>query len=172
MWKAALYCNLAWGVVDACFFLMGALTARGRRVQLVRRLRVDRGDEAVAQAFAEVMPERMVHLMTPSERSALCERIIAQPDSSREPWLTAADLKGALGVLLWVFLITFPLVLPFFFIQDVKLALRTSNIVAIVLLGLIGWRIAQYTGFSVVRAILYLVLFGILMVAITIALGG
>jgi VIT1/CCC1 family predicted Fe2+/Mn2+ transporter len=118
------------------------------------------------------MPERLARLMTPAERAALRERVAAQPDSSREPWLTIADLKGALAVLLWVFLVTFPVVLPFFFIPTPMIALRVSNAIAIVMLGLIGWRLAMYAGFHVLRTILYLVLFGVLMVAITIALGG
>ncbi len=172
MWRAALYCNLAWGVVDACFYLMGAITERGRRFKLARSLRTATDDTTVLSAFSEVMPERLARLMTPAERAALRERVAAQPDSSREPWLTLADLKGALAVLLWVFLITFPVVIPFFLIQDAPIALRVSNAIAIVMLGMIGWRLAMYTGFHVMRTILYLVLFGVLMVAITIALGG
>jgi hypothetical protein len=172
MWMAALFCNLAWGVVDASFHLMGAITERGRRFKLARRLRVSKDDASVVNAFSEVMPERIVRLMTPVERAALRERIAAQPDSSRESWLTIADLKGALAVLLWVFVVTLPVVLPFFFIQTPVTALRVSNAIAIILLALIGWRLAMYAGFHILRTILYLVLFGVLMVAITIALGG
>lgn len=172
MWRAALACNLAWGVVDACFYLMGAVTERGRRFKLVQRLRGRKDDPEVSAAFSEVMPARMVELMTVEERAALRDRIVALPDASREHWITMADLKGALAVLLWVFLITFPVVMPFFFVERTVIALRLSNGIAIVLLGLVGWRLSVYTGFHRLRTILYLVLFGILMVAITIALGG
>ena len=33
----ALGCNLAWGVIDACFYLMGILAERGRGRKLVER---------------------------------------------------------------------------------------------------------------------------------------
>ncbi|MBL8002086.1 MAG: VIT1/CCC1 transporter family protein [Flavobacteriales bacterium] len=172
MWQAALACNFAWGVVDACFYLMGAITERGRRFKLVQRLRSSKEDDLVVRAFSEVMPGRLVGLMTPEERASLRDRIASLPDSSREPWLTAADLKGALAVMLWVFTVTLPVVLPFFFMENTRAALRASNVIAIALLALIGWRLARHTGFHMLRTILYLVLFGILMVAITIALGG
>lgn len=172
MWQAALACNLAWGVVDACFYLMGTITERGRRFKLVQRLRTRRDDADISGAFNEVMPSRVVDLMTVDERASLRDRIVALPDSSREPWLMASDLKGVLAVMLWVFTVTLPVVLPFFFMENTRAALRVSNVIAIALLALIGWRLARYTGFHMLRTILYLVLFGILMVAITIALGG
>lgn len=172
MWRAALACNLAWGVVDGCFYIMGTITERGRRLELVRRLRNSKDDGLVVEAFSEVMPHKIVELMTTGERAALRERIVSVPETSREPWLTAADLQGALAVMLWVFTVTLPIMLPFFFVANVVTALRVSNVVAITLLGLIGWRLSRYTGFQALRTVLYLVLFGILMVAVTIGLGG
>lgn len=172
MWQAALACNLAWGVVDGCFYVMGAITERGRRFELVRRLRASKDEGLLVSVFSEVMPDKLVELMTPGERAALRERIVSLPDTTREPWLTVADLEGALAVMLWVFTVTLPVMLPFFFLANVVTALRVSNVIAIALLGLIGWRLSLYTGFHVLRTVLYLVLFGLLMVAVTIALGG
>lgn len=172
MWQAALACNLAWGVVDGCFYIMGTITERGRRFELVRRLRASKDDGLVVSAFGEVMPHKIVELMTAGERAALRERIVSLPDRSREPWLTVADLEGALAVMLWVFTVTLPVVLPFFFLENAATALRASNVIAITMLGAIGWRLSHYTGFQMLRTVLYLVLFGILMVAVTIGLGG
>ncbi|MBL7965081.1 MAG: VIT1/CCC1 transporter family protein [Flavobacteriales bacterium] len=168
----ALGCNLAWGVIDACFYLMGILTARGHGILLIHRLRKTKDDKEVAGIYAETMPEVVVDLLTPSERESLRQRIAALPDPKRRAWLTMDDLKGAVGVFLWVFIITFPVVLPFFFMTDAVMALRMSNGIAIALLGLVGHRLATYAGWRKVRTILFMVVFGCATVALTISLGG
>lgn len=172
MLVGALGCNLAWGVIDACFYLMGILTARGHGLLLVQRLRTTKDDQEVSEIYAETMPEVVVELMTPAERESLRQRIASLPDPKRRSWLSAMDLKGALGVFLWVFLVTFPVALPFVFMTDAVTALRVSNGIAIVLLGLIGYRLATHSGWRKLRTILVMVLFGCATVAFTIALGG
>lgn len=168
----ALGCNLAWGVIDGCFYLMGILAERGRHLELARRLRNTSDDVTTAAVMKEVMPEGVVDLMSQAERASLRERITALPDDGRRTWLTGEDLLGALGVLLWVFMITFPVALPFVFMTDAVLALRVSNGIAIALLGLIGNQLAGYAGFKRWRTIVFMVVFGSLTVGLTIALGG
>lgn len=172
MLVGALGCNLAWGVIDACFYLMGILTARGHGILLIDRLRGTKDDNVVSEIFAETMPEAVVALMTPAERENLRQRIASLPDPKRRPWLMAMDMKGALGVFLWVFIVTFPVALPFVFMTDAVTALRVSNGIAIILLGLIGHRLAIYAGWRKFPTILVMVLFGCATVAFTIALGG
>ena len=82
------------------------------------------------------------------------------------------DLKGAFSVFLWVFLMTFPVALPFVFITDAPVALRVSNAIAIALMLLIGRQIALYAGFKLWRMSLFMLLLGVGLVALTIALGG
>lgn len=86
---------------------------------------------------------------------------------------TADDLRGAVQIFLLVFLSRFPVALPFLFMTDVGFAVRTSNAIAVILLFIVGtglgkhmmWRPYWVTGLSVA-------LFGAVLVAITIALGG
>ncbi len=172
MLVGALGCNLAWGAIDACFYLMGILATRGRGLQLLKRLRDTTDDRMVSGAFAEVLPEGIAQLLSTQERAALRDRLLSRPIVRRPAWLTGDDLKGALGVFLWVFITTFPVALPFVFMTDAVLALRVSNAIAILLLGLIGWRLATYAGFRKWATILFMVLFGCATVALTIALGG
>lgn len=171
MLVGAVGCNLAWGIIDACFYLMGVLSERGRTLQRVRRLRASGDPKMIAEVFSEALPE-VTELMTSAERSSLRDRIAQLPEPPRHAKLNWPDVKGAIGVFLWVFLITFPVALPFVFIQDPLIALRVSNGIAIVLLFFIGRRLARYAGFRVWTTSLFMVLFGLLMVAITIALGG
>src|SRR5688572_29750371 len=131
MLVGALGCNLAWGVIDACFYLMGIMAARGRGRQLVQRLKSSPGTADVSGTLTEAMPEVIVDLMTPDEREALRARIVSMPKDRIPGLLTWTDLKGAIGVFLWVFLVTFPVALPFIFIHDAFIALRVSNAIAI-----------------------------------------
>ena len=50
----ALGCNLAWGIIDAVFYLMGSRFNRNRRVRLVRRLKAAHSDD---QAIALIREE-------------------------------------------------------------------------------------------------------------------
>jgi VIT1/CCC1 family predicted Fe2+/Mn2+ transporter len=168
----ALGCNLAWGVIDACFYLMGILAERGRGIQRMRTLRASNDPAVLHRVLEEALPGVVVDVLSPAEEGALRDRLAKVPVPPRSARLNGTDLKGALGVFLWVFLVTFPVALPFLFIQDPFIALRVSNAIAILLLGSIGWRLANYAGFRKGWTVVLMVLFGMAMVGITIALGG
>ena len=68
------------------------------------------------------------------------------PEPPVRPSLTKGDAWSALGICAWVFASTFPVVVPFLFIAEVKLALRLSNAVAIAMLFLCGIVLARSTG--------------------------
>jgi VIT1/CCC1 family predicted Fe2+/Mn2+ transporter len=86
--------------------------------------------------------------------------------------LNKEDWLGAIGIFLLVFLSTFPVILPFFFVKDAWLALRISNGIAIVLLFLCGYSLGSYAGDKSWKPGLMMVIVGVLLVAITMALGG
>ena len=77
-----------------------------------------------------------------------------------------------MAVFLLVFLVTLPLVMPFLFIGEPRLALRVSNGVAVALLFLSGYAFGQRAGLHPWASGLAMVVVGILLVGLTIALGG
>ena len=77
-----------------------------------------------------------------------------------------------MGVFLLVFLATFPVVLPFLLIRRPGLALRISNLAAVILLFLTGYAYGKYSGYRPLRIGSWMVLVGLGMVGLTIALGG
>ena len=107
--------------------------------------------------------------------SAFTERLRDRPDDSIDadvPQLTLGDWAGAGAVFLVVVFSTFPLVVPFIVMADPERAIRTSNLVAIAMLFGCGMQLGHYarwrpwrTGFAVAAV-------GVVLVAITIALGG
>jgi VIT1/CCC1 family predicted Fe2+/Mn2+ transporter len=86
--------------------------------------------------------------------------------------LTRADWVGALAVFLLVFLSTFPVVIPFLVFSRVHLALRLSNLVAIVMLFCLGYWLGQHSGHRPLATGSVMVLLGLVLVVIAIALGG
>ncbi len=99
-------------------------------------------------------------------------RLVQLPEPSAVVSLNRDDFVGAVRVFLLVFLSTFPVVIPFFVIPQVALALRASNAVAIAMMFATGWSLGRYTGRSGSRTGFAMVALGVVLVGITIALGG
>jgi VIT1/CCC1 family predicted Fe2+/Mn2+ transporter len=86
--------------------------------------------------------------------------------------VTKIDLKTALGIFLLVFISTFPIAIPFIIVHDAKLALRISNLVAIILMFICGWLLAKYGGYNKWIASVAMTLIGLALVGLTVSLGG
>ncbi|HTI37079.1 MAG TPA: VIT1/CCC1 transporter family protein [Vicinamibacterales bacterium] len=168
----AVGCNIAWGIVDAVMFLMDMLAERGRDVLVVRAVRTASTASGAERIIRDHLPDAFAHALTPAEIAHIRSAVLAGPISSHAPGLERADWLGALAVFLVVVLSTFPVVLPFLFIDDVALALRASNAVAIVMLFGVGYLLARHAGYRPWRTGLAMVLLGVVLVGLTIALGG
>jgi hypothetical protein len=168
----AIGCNLAWGIVDGAMYLMAQLSERGRGLTAYRIARHAGEPERARAAIAEALPPVVASVMSAAELDAIRERLRAQPEPPPTPRLQGSDWLGAVGVLLLVFLSTFPVVLPFLLMHDARTALRVSNGIALVLLFLTGHALGRVAGHRPLRTGLWMVLIGVVLVALTIALGG
>ena len=169
---AAIGCNLAWAIVDAVMYLMDNLLDRGRRLSTLHAVRRATDPEQARATISSVLPPLMGSLMLPGEIENLRQRLTQLPEPPAWPKPTLNDLRGATGVFLLVLLSTFPVVLPFVFIQDARLALHVSNGVAIALLFAGGLALGRYAGLRPLLTGLFMVAIGVVLVGITIALGG
>jgi hypothetical protein len=167
----ALGCNLAWGVIDAGLYLMGRLQERGRTIQTFRAVRDTTDEVAARRIVAETLPAVLVTALPPSQLEVMRQAVLNMPEPPL-PRLTMADIGGAVAVFLLVFLVTLPLVVPFLFIGETRLALRVSNGVAVALLFLSGYAFGKRAGLHPWVSGLAMVVVGILLVGLTIALGG
>jgi VIT1/CCC1 family predicted Fe2+/Mn2+ transporter len=94
------------------------------------------------------------------------------PEPPERARLHMSDWLGAIGVFLLVFFSTFPVVIPFIFMRNVGPALRVSNVVAIVMLFLMGYALGRMTGRHRWLVGISMVILGSILVGLTIALGG
>jgi hypothetical protein len=164
-------CNIAWGLVDAVMFLMSTMTERGRGFVTIREVRAAASREQAHAAIASTLSPVMSSLLTKEDVERLRQGVLEMQDLPA-PTLTRDDWRGALGVFLLVFLSTFPVVIPFIVFRNVQLAMRTSNLVAIVMLFACGYYLGRHGGYHPWRAGLSMVALGLVLVGIAIALGG
>ena len=172
MMFAALGCNIAWGLVDGIMYLVGTLTERTRRANLVARLHATPGAAEAHGMIAEELPERLGDAADATLLEPLRRHLLALPRSELDAGLNRRDYAGALGVFLLVVLSTFPVVIPYAFIDELKLAMRTSNLVSLVTLFAGGWFLARHSGGSPWKSGLAMAAIGAALSAAIIALGG
>jgi len=168
----ALGCNLAWGIIDGILYLMGCLAETARKILVWDTVRDVADPDRARRALAGALPPVIASALQPEELEKMRLRMVALPERTDRALLRRPDWLAALGVLLVVFLSTFPVVLPFLFMKDARLALRVSNAIAIVMLFLTGYSFGRYVGRNPVRAGIAGVVLGAVLVGLTIALGG
>ena len=171
---ATIGCNIAWGVIDGVFYLLGQVFERGRLRRIALRMKETRDDREALDLVGREFDHVLAKVTTPVERETLYGRIIEQVRAGNlEPnRLTREDLFGAVASFWLVFFASLPAAVPFLFIQDPWIALRVSNAVLLALLFATGHSWARYTTARPWLTGFVFLLFGVALVAMAIALGG
>jgi hypothetical protein len=167
----AIGCNLAWAIVDAIMYLLNTLGERGRGLMTLRSVRSADPEEG-QRLIASELPAVLAAQIRPAEVESLRERLIGLPEPPARPRLAGDDFLGAVAVFLLVFLSTFPVVVPFLLIRETATAVRASNAVAIAMLFVIGSAFGRSAGYRPWRMGLWMVAVGVVLVVVTMALGG
>ncbi|MCL4787687.1 MAG: VIT1/CCC1 transporter family protein [Verrucomicrobia bacterium] len=168
----ALGCNLAWGIIDGVLYLMGCLAGKGRDLMTFRAVRNARDPREAQTLIADALPSVIASVMQPAELEAMHQRLQKLPEPPERACLSGRDWRGALGVFLLVFLSTFPVAVPFIFMQNALTAMRVSNAVAIAMLFATGMAYGRCVGRSPWGFGISMVMLGAVLVALTMALGG
>jgi hypothetical protein len=168
----ALGCNLAWGIIDAMFYLMGSLADKGRVLATYLAVRKAADPQRAQRLIADALPPVVASIMEPAELETMRRRLIQLPEPPALARLSTDDWRGAIGVFLIVFASTLPVAMPFIFMPSVGPALRVSNTIAIVMLFLTGYAYGRMTGRHPWLVGIGMVVLGSILVGLTIALGG
>jgi hypothetical protein len=142
----ALGCNLAWGIVDGGLYLLARINTRGDKILTLRTIRQAPDPETARRVIAGALPPELAAVLPPEQLELMRQRLQQLPEPSPGPGLRKRDWTGALGLCLLSFLSTFPVVIPFLFLSDAKLALRVSYAVAIVMLFCCGYVFGIHSG--------------------------
>ena len=172
MLLGALGCNLAWGIIDAVFYLMGCFTERGHNRVTFQKVRRATDPDVARRIIADAMPPALASTLPEEQIEVMRQKLLQMPEPNRPLRLVRNNWLAALGVFFLVFLSTFPVAIPFLLFNDPQQALRVSNGVAIVMLFGGGYAFAEYSGLNVWRTGIAMVILGAAMVAVSIFFGG
>ncbi len=169
---SALGCNFAWGIIDAVFYLLASLADRSQNLITLRAVRKTMDPQQAQRLVARTLPKLVASILQPSELEMIHQRLSQLPEPPHRAKLHRSDYLGALGVFLLVFLSTLPVVSPFFFMQHAKMALRVSNLIAILMLFLLGCAFGRSIERSAATTGIIMVIVSTAMVGLCIVLGG
>jgi hypothetical protein len=172
MLLGALGCNLAWGIVDAVMYLMGTVLARGRGLAVWKTVRRAPDPAAGRAVIVDAIDPFLAERLDVAAIEALRVDLATGAAPPARPSLTADDARGATGVFLLVFCSTLPVVVPFVLFDQVPLAMRVSNGVAVALLCAGGHSLGRYSGLRPWPTAAAMTGLGLVLVALTMALGG
>jgi len=169
---AALGCNTAWGLVDAVLYVLMSKTIEKRGFTILNFVRRSKDTGKSIQFIADALPPVVANVLQPDEMEKIRQRILLLPESTVTRKQRFRDYKIAVGIFFLVLLSTFPVAVPFIFIDDLQTALRISNIVAILMMFFCGWGLGKYAGRNRFLMGVIMSILGIVLVLVTIALGG
>ena len=169
---AALGCNIAWGLVDAVMYILGVLAERGRNKTILHFVRTTNETNRAREFISDALPPLLASVTSQEQLDEMRKSLLTIPESSITVGITKTDVKTAIGIFLLVFISTFPVVIPFLLVSQPQLALRISNLVAIILMFVCGWLLAKYGNYNKIVSSLILTVVGVLLVGLTIMLGG
>jgi hypothetical protein len=169
-----LGCNVAWAIVDGVMYVLTALFERGRKARLVRDVRAAPNDAAALRHVDAELGDRLAPLTTREEREQVYGWVlkVVRRGQSEQPRIHRDDLLGGVAVAVVIVLATLPVVVPYLVMSNPNHAVRVSNLIALVLLFLLGVRWGQIVGARPFRIGAGVTLLGLVLVFITIVLGG
>ncbi len=171
---ALLGCNVAWGVIDGAFYLLGTLFNRNTRVQFVKRLQAATDEtEALAAVKDEfdLLGEPPMRAEDKANLHSSLLQLFRHAGTARAT-LRAGDWIAAAIIALLVSATAIPGLVPLLLIQDGFVALRVANVLQIGLLFLAGYWWAHYSGSNRWLVGLAVALLGTALVLLAVPLGG
>jgi len=174
MLVATIGCNIAWGLIDAIMYLMNCMVARSERVRLVKAVQATPDAETGLAVVRERLGEEFDTLTMPENRETLYQSIYQRLTQSApvKVRLSKKDWLGAVACFWLVFLACLPAAFPFLVFAEPVRALRVSNALLLVMLFLVGWKWAAFTGSNRWAAGLAMLMVGLALVGVAILLGG
>ncbi len=167
--------TVAWGLIEGLMLVLLAMLARGQKHRFLQEIQAADSDEEAIWVIADEFDFTLEPVASEEKRYLLYEDVLEHLRESepRPVGLQRSDVTEALSMVLVYLIAALPSLTPLWLLRNEPLAaLRVSNIVSFVMLFFLGYRWGYYTGASRWRTGLLLVLFGVILMAIAIPLGG
>lgn len=172
---AILGCNLAWALVDGVMYVLVAIFERGRKVQLIQKVQATAADDAAVQAIREELDPMIGTLAPESALRGFYGEVLKALRGGASPvkaGMATDDLLGGGAVALLILLATVPILIPFLLIPETTRAVRIAEFICVALLFMLGFRWGRIVGTNPWKVGAGLTLIGLVLVAMTVLLGG
>jgi hypothetical protein len=174
MLLAAIGCTIAWGLIDGVMYILTSVFERSQRQRLLVDIQRAPDERTAVTMVGETLEDTLGEVLTDEQRAQLSVAIYQRFRDVRPKRIgvTRDDVLGAMAVFIYAVVATLPVAIPYLFIDDPFRAIRLSNLIAIVMLFVVGVAWARYTNARPLRMGLMLAGIGLAMVLIAIPLGG
>ncbi|HEY1306058.1 MAG TPA: hypothetical protein VGF24_21035 [Vicinamibacterales bacterium] len=110
-------------------YLLSNFEERARRRSMLRAVQAAREPSDAHRVILDALPEDVSGVLTTTDVESIRQRLCHQAAPAQSVF-TKADVIGAVGVCLLVFLSTLPIVIPFWVTHNLSAALRALHSVA------------------------------------------
>jgi hypothetical protein len=173
--KAALGCNIAWGIIDGIMYVMNCVTVRSGKARLIIAIQKATDSVGALEIIRGRMEPDLEHLMEPRERELFYQTVLKHLRHSKPGpvSMTREDFYGAVACCWLVIMSCLPAALPFLiFPNNPTLALRVSNGLLIAMLFWVGHKWARFAHTNPWMTGLIMVAIGLMLVGVAALLGG
>jgi VIT1/CCC1 family predicted Fe2+/Mn2+ transporter len=169
----ALGASVAWGMVDAVVYVLTGLHKRNHQVRVVSRVKKRQKQDAIRQIEDE-LEDSIIGVLDKEERDRIAEHVYAMMHDAtpKRQGVTKDDVLGGIASFLISFIIVLPPLMPFILELPLDYAIRLSNVIAVALLFVVGYVSGGLGGMNRIRWALTITILGVIIVLVTILLGG
>ena len=169
---AGLAVNLTWGIIDGVTSMYGGLVNRADYYRIANAFRDDRNDPKKREMVRRSLQGTIVENLREEEQSGVVDMIGAgEPVTGQKFPATRADWNVAIATILIDFVLVFPVLVPYFLIDNVRWAVFASHAIAIILLAGVAMLWARNLGLNTRKAGIIIALISFVMIYSTYRIG-
>ena len=174
MLLAAIGCTIAWGFIDSVMYILTSMFERSERQRLLVEIQHAPHERAALAMVGDELDDTLGDVLTDEQRAQISVAIYNRLKDTRPKriHIVRDDVFGAIAVFFLAVVATLPVAIPFLFVDDPFQAIRLSNLLAIIMLFVVGTAWARYTNARPIQMGLVLAGIGLALVLIAIPLGG
>lgn len=181
MATTSLGAGVAWGIIDAVLYIFVVVFQKHRYTRIAGKISSAKDESEALAAIQEDLENSLVGTLDAEDQNSVYRLVLhAQRRSSRGNYtqqpksigIAREDIFAALQIFLAMFLATLVVVVPLLLIEPPHLAVLISNVMAFIVLFIVGFTWAKHTNIRKTRFGFVLVTLGLVIVGISIVLGG
>jgi VIT1/CCC1 family predicted Fe2+/Mn2+ transporter len=170
MMLVPLGCNAAWGIIDGIMYVLINLRERGNKSKLLSLIKSAKDQNDALALVRKEFGFAFFDLLNQDTQKNIYEEILKGVTNAtivKPKGISKNDLFLVVKTFLIVFSSGIPIVIPFFFLNDVWLAIRISHVIGLVMLFCIGYWWAKFASRHRIRSAIGLTILGVVIVGMT-----